>query len=191
VKLNFQKNRPAIIVSIILFLALIGLLFIRTDFVTADQNISTLSQSQDAAGEIQESEFGTSVTVFPSLLRIISALVLVIGAIYGGLYLLKRMMGTKYAGAKKFGNLEVLETIHIGPKKTVSLLRVGEKSVLVGSTDGSMSLLSELSPMETSKIMAEVEVTPSSESFGNLFKSAVEKIKEVTRKRNSTVTQHT
>jgi flagellar biogenesis protein FliO len=187
VKPNNQKKRSIIIVSAILFLAILGLTFIRTDNVAADRSFEPSAQTSVLGNENAAPEFGNSASVMPSVLRILSALAIVIGSIYGGLYLLKKMMGRKYAGDKKYGNLEVLETIHIAPKKTVTLLRVGGKSVLVGSTEGSMSLLSELTNTETSKILQTVETAPAQESFSDFFKAAAEKVKEVTRKKSGTV----
>lgn len=186
-KPNNQKRRSIIVVSAILFLAILGLVFIRTDNVAADRSIESLAQSSAPDNESSTSALGSSATVMPSVLRILSALVIVIGSIYGGLYLLKKMMGRKYAGNKKYGNLEVLETIHIAPKKTVTLLRVGGKSVLVGATEGSMSLLSELTNAETSKILKTVETAPAPESFSNFLKAAADKVKEVTRKKSGMV----
>lgn len=186
-KLNNQKKRSIIIVSAIFFLAIICLIFIRTDNVAADRSFEPSSQTSVLDNEKATPDFGSSASVMPSVLRILSALVIVIGSIYGGLYLLKKMMGRKYAGDKKYGNLEVLETIHIAPKKTVTLLRVGGKSVLVGATEGSMSLLSELTNTETSKILKRVEMAPAQESFSDFLKAAANKVKEVTRKKSGMV----
>ncbi len=188
-KLNNQKRRSIIVVSMILFLAILGLVFFRSDNAAADKSFETVSQSSLQLDDGSASSFAETPSVVPSLFRIICALVLVIGSIYGGLFLLKKMMGRKYAGAKNNANLEVLETIHIAPKKTVTLLRVGEKSVLVGTTEGSMSLLSELDNAATAKLLQYVEATPSvaSVNFGPFLKAAIDKVKEVTRKRTDTV----
>ncbi len=99
------------------------------------------------------------------------------------------MMGRKYAGVKNNANLEVMESIHIAPKKMVTLLRVGEKSVLVGSTEGSMSLLSELDHAATAKLLQNIEVEPAQDNFGQFLKAAVDKVKEVARKKAGTVSE--
>jgi flagellar biogenesis protein FliO len=109
----------------------------------------------------------------------------VIASIYGGIYLLKKMMGRRYVGAQNQCNLEVLETIHIAPRKTITLLRVGERSVLVGSTESSMSMLTELDGTETTKITQSIASETTPDNFGNFLKVAVDKIKEVTRKRHA------
>ncbi|MEE8423643.1 MAG: flagellar biosynthetic protein FliO, partial [Thermodesulfobacteriota bacterium] len=43
------------------------------------------------------------------------------------------IIGKKYAGNKTNNILEILETTHLGPKKSLSLVRVADKSVLVGT----------------------------------------------------------
>ncbi len=187
---NRQNKRNAIIVSSILLLALIGLFFVQTDYSAAERGFQSASQTSSSLDENTAGDLGGAPSVMPSLIRIISALVIVIGAIYGGLYLLKKMMGRKYSGVKQNSHLEVLETIHIAPKKTISLVRVGEKSVLVGATEASLSLLTELSQAATARILETTETAPAPESFGNLLKMAVDKVKEVTRKKSGAVIQH-
>jgi len=187
VRPNTQKKRSIIVISTMLALAILGLVFIRTDNASADKNFKALSQNSLQSENGSTAEFADTPSVMPSLFRIISALILVIGSIYGGLYLLKKMMGRKYAGVKNNANLEVMESIHIAPKKTVTLLRVGEKSVLVGSTEGSMSLLSELDHAETAKLLQKIEVEPAQDNFGIFLRQAVDKVKEVARRKTSTV----
>ncbi len=175
------------VISAIIFLAILGLVFFRPDNAAADKNFGTMSQSSLQLEDGAAVPFAETPSVVPSLFRIICALVLVIGSIYGGLYLLKKMMGRKYAGVKNNGNLEVLETIHIAPKKTVTLLRVGEKSVLVGATEGSMSLLSELDNAATAKLLQYSETELAPVNFGPFLKAAIDKVKEVTSKKSDTV----
>lgn len=177
-----QQRKSVITVSVIILIAILGLVFVHNDYVAADKNVVDMPQTESAVDNGAQANFGESVSVMPSLIRIFSALVLVIAAIYGGIYLLKKLMGRRYAGIQSKGNLEVLETIHIAPRKTITLLRVGEKSVLVGSTESSMSMLTEMNSDETNKLTEEVEVKPAPDAFGGFLKSAVEKFKEVTRK---------
>jgi len=186
---NHHNRRSVIAISAVLLLAVLGLLFVRTDYVAADHNSVLADQTQETLDGNTTAQLGSSTSVMPSLFRIVCALVVVIGSIYGGLYLLKKMMGKRYAGARHLGNLEVLETIHIAPRKTVTLLRVGEKSVLVGSTEGNMSLLSELDNAETTKLLESVETEPVTDSFNIFLKTAIEKVKEVTRRKTGAVLQ--
>ena len=80
------------------------------------------------------------------------------------------------------GNLEIIETIHIAPRKSITLLRIGEKSVLVGTTENNMSLLSEQDELETSKLLVETEPQVATVNFGEMLSSAVSKVKEVAQK---------
>jgi len=56
---------------------------------------------------------------------------------------------TRMVGSARFGrfgrrNLEVLESMGVGPQSFVHIMRVGEKYVLIGVTRGQVSFLTEL-----------------------------------------------
>ncbi len=119
---------------------------------------------------------GDSSVVMP-LLKLFGALVLVVGAIYGSLYILRRMMGSRLAGNRGQKIIEVLEISHLTPKKAVSLVRFGERAVLVGMAENSLSVLAELDAAETGKIMDEIAKTTSENvGFKNLFSAAKDKL---------------
>ena len=176
------KNRSAIGATLIVVVALIGLIFVKTDYVSADRASLQTSQSIDNVYSPTSGESGSGMSVLPSLIRIISALVIVVVCIYGGIYLLKKLMSKRNGRSAAYGNLEVIETIHIAPRKSVTLLRVGEKSVLVGTTENNMSLLSEQDEIETGKLLEQTEQEAPTISFGEMLNTAVAKVKEVAQK---------
>jgi flagellar biogenesis protein FliO len=49
-------------------------------------------------------------------------------------------------------NIHILETAHLGPQKTVHLLKVGEATYLVASTRDRVSLLAEIPPAAASRL---------------------------------------
>jgi len=84
-------------------------------------------------------------------------LVVVLGgvAIYGS----KRLAG-------KLGNLpgkkiKIIETAHLGPRKAVHLLRIGDRCLLIGSTNDNISKLADLT---TEILMQEKALSQSPES---------------------------
>lgn len=179
------NRRSRLAVLVIVIVALIGVLVINTDparaVKTTDTQATVPSQvPSDGAGENVPS-FLSSAT--PSLLKLFSALIVVVAAIYVGIYLLKRLMGKKYTGNRQNNLLEVIETTYIAPKKSVSLLRVADKSVLVGMTENQISVLTELDSEETRKVLATVAPEIEGESFGSLLRHATDKIKEISLKR--------
>jgi len=48
-------------------------------------------------------------------------------------------------------NIHILETTYLGPRKTVHLLKVGEKKLLIGSTSDSIAMLADVTDALTNK----------------------------------------
>jgi flagellar biosynthetic protein FliO len=56
-----------------------------------------------------------------------------------------RLLAGRMAGLGTGGkNIRVIETMPLGPKRSLHIVEVGEKVFLVGSSDGGITLLSEL-----------------------------------------------
>jgi flagellar biosynthetic protein FliO len=171
----------------IIIICLIGVLIINSNNVTADNSLTSLKTVQAANTEVTKDvvidEYTSSA--FPSMIKLIGALALVIGCIYLALFLFKKFLGKKYTGNKANNILEILETTYVGPKKTVSLIRVADKSVLVGTTDSQISVLSELNEEQTKKILNSMVTEEKKENFINLFQTASDKLKELSLKRKT------
>lgn len=176
-----SNRRMLITVAIIVFTAIIGLMFINTG--QADAELMGMKNTDGTVSESDNSQLATSVV--PSLMKIISALVVVLVAIYLSVFLLKKTMGKKFSGNKKLDSLEVIETTYVAPKKTISLVRVGNKSVLVGVTEQNISMLTELTTEETDEILAGEQVGSApvyQNSFKDLLSTATNKVKEFSHK---------
>ena len=181
------KRRSQLTMAVIILAALIGVLAINTDrasAVKADAKVeNTAVQTETAATTNTGSPTAFYSSAAPSLLKLVSALVLVVVCIYVGVYLLRKLMGKKYSGNRQNTILEVLETTYVAPKKSVSLLRVADKAVLVGTSENQISVLTELDPDQTREVLASIEPAAESENFSSLFKSASDKLKEIGFKR--------
>jgi flagellar biogenesis protein FliO len=177
-----SKRRSQLTVIVIVLAALIGVLSINTDPATAVKTeqpaLSSLSQAETGLESTSDDNTGFYTSAAPSMFKIISALIIVVVAIYGGVYLLKRMMGRKYSGNRETNILEVIETTYVAPKKSVTLLRVAEKSVLVGMSENQITVLTELDSDQTREVLASIEPRRETESFGNVLKTATDKLKE-------------
>lgn len=183
-----QKKR-LITVTIILVVALAGLMMINTERATADR---MFDQSSTAAVDQSNAPGAASATdmtgsLLPTMAKMVSALVLVIAGIYFGIYGLKKLSTRGSARAGKSGNLELLETTYVAPKRTISLVRVGERSVLIGVTDQNISVLSELDKDETAELLKSEPTELTQPGFASVLNSATKKIKEFGLKRNRAV----
>ncbi|MBN1211357.1 MAG: flagellar biosynthetic protein FliO [candidate division Zixibacteria bacterium] len=191
---NKKQNRRMIItVALVLAAAFTGLFVINVDRVDADKSTAanTLSQAADNDRNVESDEKslynGGSLAL--STFRMISALVVVLVCIYLGVYLLKKLMGRRKIGSGRDNLLQVLETTYVGPKKTVSLVRVADRSVLIGVTDNQISILTELNAEETSAITDATDENES-EGFNRLLKTACDRVKKLHLKRNRAVLEN-
>ncbi len=163
-------------VALVLVVALSGLVMLTVGDASADN--SSLAALQQKADNGEATISAQPVSPYGALVKMIAALVVVIASIYGGLYLLNRQMKRRQFGRTGGRSLDVLETAFVGPKKTVSLVRVADRAVLIGVTDNQISVLTELSEPETARILAE-QPQPRQETFGSLLNSAVDRVKKL------------
>ncbi len=176
---NSKTNkRLYITVAIIVGVAVVGLFFINTGRATADV-------AKPAAATVDQavtSETGLGQTVVPSLLKMASALIVVVFCIYGSVFLLKKGFGRKLSHNRRNSALELLETTYVGPKKSISLVRVGDKSVLVGVTDNQISVLTELDAEATQAMLVCDAAEAQPAKFKDLLTTASQKVREFTVK---------
>jgi len=101
-------------------------------------------------------------------LRAVLALGVVVVLMYLFFLWIKRM----YLGRKGMGRLlRVLDVVPVGSKGVVCAIRVGERVLIVGATEGMVSLLCELEGEEAA------ELFPQEEEFPGLLQAAVGKLK--------------
>ncbi len=178
---NKDSRRRAITTSIILALALIGMLLITANrpgnsspllaqsVTPVTATTDTVQTAAPAYKPMVDTAGATS-----SIFRMIMALVVVIICIYGGIWVLKKMTTRRHSGGRKAYMLEVLETAYIDPKKSLSLVRVADRSVLIGVTDNQISVLTELDTELTKAAMEAASQGSQGESFSTMLKSAAQ-----------------
>ena len=88
---------------------------------------------------------GTAGAIGVDWLRVSGSFVLVLLLLGGMLWLLRRMkdMQLRHKGPAR---LELCETIHVGPRQKVALVRVGDKHILVGISPQQLVALGEVQP---------------------------------------------
>lgn len=111
----------------------------------ADTAVVTGQPAQTATINDQEEEAIPSLTesVMPSLTRIAITLCVVVFIIYLTVFLLKKLSGSRMGGVGKGKTVQVIEQTYLAPKKSVCLLKLADRAVLVGITDSSINLLTE------------------------------------------------
>lgn len=102
-------------------------------------------------------------------------LLFVIGLIIGG-----ALVARHYSNKKFFRDpsrqLEIVETVRLSPRQALVLVRVGERSLLIGATDQSFSLLSDLGSQARSE---DPSPEPAgSESFQSILESAAQNARQ-------------
>jgi flagellar biosynthetic protein FliO len=70
----------------------------------------------------------------------------VLALIFLGFYLLRRWQFEKPGARKK--QLTILETLYLNPRRTVYMIQAGERRLVLGATDQSITMLTELFPDE-------------------------------------------
>jgi flagellar protein FliO/FliZ len=128
-----------------------------------------------------------SYSALPAIGKMIGALLVVLLLMYFTFQVLKRVSGGKMIGSKGKKSLEVIEATHLAPKKSVALVRVGERAVMVGVTDHQITLLSELSPEETGKLIEKRQEEANQQPFADMLQTAFKKFSAVRTKRQDAV----
>jgi len=120
--------------------------------------------------------YNESGSMYPALFKLLGALALIIGLIYGFILLLRKLMGQKISGNRGGSVLEVIETAYVGQKKSVSLVRFSDRAVLIGMGDSNISVLAELSKDDTAKILVGRKTEKKNTGFGQVFNEARRKL---------------
>jgi len=173
-KSSKQNRRMIVTVTVVLAVAVAGLTFLDVNPVRADRGATDAGLTTQASDQVALGEGN----LIGALLKMLSALAIVVAVVFGSLYLLRRLMGRRQVGSRGCDALEVLQTTYVGPHKAISLVRVANRSVLVGVTDSQISMLSELDAAETEQIRAETS-QPEREPFSNMLRNASEKVREI------------
>jgi len=86
-----------------------------------------------------------SVSFFPSLLKMLAALTIVLGLMIGAMYILKRFLLQTNQGRDDGPAIRVLATRYLGPKNSIMLVDVLGQLVVIGLSNQQMSLLTAIS----------------------------------------------
>jgi flagellar biosynthetic protein FliO len=84
------------------------------------------------------------ISFFPSFLKILFALAVVLGLMVASVYLMRRFMNHQSSGHRDGSLIQVVSTRYIGPKSSILLVDVLGKAIVLGLSNGQMSLLTAI-----------------------------------------------
>ncbi len=118
--------------------------------MTSQVPAGMIVNENDLALDIAATPATNTATASPSslgaIVRTVIALILVAAAIYGVVFLLKKIARPP---STKDQFLKVLSSAHLGSNRFVHVVALGGKAWLVGASDGGIRLISELEDQET------------------------------------------
>jgi flagellar protein FliO/FliZ len=160
-------------------LVLVGVTMMKVSSVDAQrESLANGSEAQaDTRPSVEPAQPIENPGVVGAMVKMVCALALVIALVYSALYMLRRLMGRRLKGSGGAGSLEVLETAYVGQHKAISLVRVGQRSVLVGVTDNQITTLTELDVEETEEILGTSTQPAKTERFSGALSGAVDRFK--------------
>ncbi len=158
-----------------------GVLFAQTGQTSSDGQPVATAQTAPSPSQDTRTDLGATMPqprgmleITPLVLKIIGGLGLVVSLI-----LISYVMFRKFAPqfiAKRPGDrsLRLIETLHMGEKRSLVLVQADGKNLLLASTPGQISLLTELSthpvaPSSTVEKRPESETPAPPETFKKLF----------------------
>ena len=115
---------------------------------------SFASGTADSTGFLSDST-RTSVNLFFQVLSVIGWLAVVLVLLVFALWVLKKVMKLKGGTGIGGGAIQILEIRHLDQKKSIALVKVFDRVLIVGCTDSSLSGLGELSAEEISRLKYE------------------------------------
>ncbi len=88
------------------------------------------------------------ISFFPSFLKLIFALAIVLGLMVAAVYLFRKFMNPSSVGHRDGSLIQVVSSRYIGPKASILLLDVLGKGIVVGLSSGQMTLLAAIDDRE-------------------------------------------
>jgi flagellar protein FliO/FliZ len=134
------KTKTSVILATIVVLACGGFAFAEKGVDANELGLFSSSSSDSLFGkkpaDLADENLGGS------LYKMIFSLALVVGLAYGVMYLSKKVLPKVSGVAGR--RVQVLETVSLGSRRTVHLLSVGGRHILIGSTQNNITHLADV-----------------------------------------------
>ena len=117
------------------------------------------------------------ISFFPSFLKLLFALAVVLGLMAAAVYLLRRFMNHTAAGARDGSLIRILSSRYLGPKSSILLVDVLGKGIVVGLSNGQMTRLAEIDDREAlAQVQTPGQHAPANPALTDVLKRYTEKI---------------
>ena len=120
------------------------------------EHFSTAEQSTDSTGNM-----------IWTIGRMVMSLLLIIGLIYGSVFLMGKMQRKGGFASSQLSQMRIIERLHLSPKKTVYLVKVPGKALVLAAGNEEIRLLTEL---DVDKVDEKLSAEKLQESLRNLFR---------------------
>lgn len=112
---------------------------------TPDSQLINESLSLNDSNSLNNSNYGsyTNELFARAMLTVVIVIVLGIAAIFLSKKLLPRISNLQGK------QIKIIETVHLGPRRSVHLLEIGSKQLLIGCTNENINTLADLTAAET------------------------------------------
>lgn len=124
------------------------------------------SGSGDLDVEVEEANAGAPMMgqdMTRLSVKIIGSIVLIVGLLYGAMYAVKRLGPRLKLGGIRENAISVMHKRHIAPKKAIYILKIGQRSMVVGVTDSQINHLADLTEEDLESMR--VEEAPKGDTF--------------------------
>ncbi len=120
------------------------------------------------------------ISFFPAFLKILFALAVVLGLMVAAVYLMRRFMNQSSSGHRDGSLIQVVSTRYLGPKSSILLVDVLGKGIVVGLSNGQMTLLAAIDDGQALEKMKTVGRSETSAPvLGDFLKRYTDKLKPV------------
>ncbi len=135
------------------YICVLGLFVVLTSSAPASAQLFAQADTAKALTDLATESLWSSVG------RLAIALIVVVVLIWGTLWVAKRVMSGRLMG-KNDSPIRILERCHLAPKRSVDVVSVGNRVLVLGVTEHNIGLLTELQPGDL----------PASSSFADALK---------------------
>jgi flagellar protein FliO/FliZ len=107
-----------------------------------------LAQEGSTAAVMEQALPGTGLgDLMPSVWRLAGSLVLVLGLVWVTMWIARRVLKGRFP-AGRVADIRVLDRVHLAPRRSIELVAVKDRILVLGVTDHSISMLTELTQEE-------------------------------------------
>lgn len=117
-----------------------------------------------------------SPSLFGIVIKLIISMVVIVGLIYLSMYFLKKINSRAAGGGIIGDTIKIIGRTFLSPKQSLYLVKIGDRYAILGATEQSVSMISELSEEEAAKFesrgKAPGDSSPGSK-FAEIFKGII------------------